>query len=45
MVQNALNDLSKPHFYLFGARNATIYIYIYILVITETSLKAKEKGC
>ena len=28
MVQNALNDLSKPHFYLFGARNATIYIYI-----------------
>ena len=29
MVQNALNDLSKPHFYLFGARNATIYIYIY----------------
>ena len=30
MVQNALNDLSKPHFYLFGARNATIYIYIYI---------------
>ena len=43
MVQNALNDLSKPHFYLFGARNATIYIYI--LVITETSLKANEKGC
>ena len=30
MVQIALNDLSKPHFYLFGARNATIYIYIYI---------------
>ena len=32
MVQNALNDLSKPHFYLFGARNATIYIYIYIYI-------------